>query len=111
MALGAASGSLIADSFKDEVYRDMLKKRWGLLIRVPYPSLPDGMQPLRLGLMEAAYSKHYSRADTGVLKVSSAEQPKGVTDLTFTACTGASGQLLLGALRSGHLAHSVLLCS
>lgn len=103
VAMGAASGNFIADSFGDKMYSEILHKHWGLLIRIPYPhSLPQGCEPLQHGIMEASYTRHYSQHSVSDSASGNAALPAGVADLTFTACTGAGGQLLLGATSNQH---------
>lgn len=105
VAMGAASGNFIAASFGDKMYYELLRKHWGLLIRLPYPeSLAPGSAPLQHGVMEASYARHYSRASGTEHSVceGAAALPAGVADITFTACTAADGQLLLGAATYQH---------
>lgn len=97
IAMGCASAQVIADSFYDQHYAQLLRKRWGLLLEVPYP---DGMAPLRHGTMDMSYMSHYKaqlptdRAGGGGAVTAAG----GVEDITFTACTSLDGNLLLGAL-------------
>lgn len=99
VAMGAATGHFISDSFGDKMYSELLHKRWGLLLRLPYPQyLPQGSQPLQHGVMESSYTQHYSQERDTTSSSSDAGLPAGVSDVTFTACTAADGQLLLGAI-------------
>jgi FAD dependent oxidoreductase len=91
VALGSASGALIASSFSDSMYASLLSRRWGVLLSAAYPG---GAAPLRHGTMDASYARHYARAAAGTCA-------QAGPDITFTACTSADGRLLLGA-HHGH---------
>eukprot|EP00884_Botryococcus_braunii_P018100 jgi/Botrbrau1/4974/Bobra.0396s0004.1 len=54
---------------------------------------PPGMPPLRHGLMESAYTKHYAP---------NSKEADGGPQITFTATTGVSGCLLIGSSRDTH---------
>jgi hypothetical protein len=99
VALGAASGELIANSFYDRLYNVLLMRRWGHLVEVPYP---EGSQRLQHGLMHATYTRHYKRpSDCRILSLEDAASvAEPLThDVTFTASTSAGGTLLLGTHR------------
>lgn len=99
IAMGCASAQVIADSFYDQHYAQLLRKRWGLLLEVPYP---DGVAPLRHGTMDMSYMAHYkAQAPAGGGGGGEADTAAGgVEDITFTACTSLDGNLLLGVLRA-----------
>jgi hypothetical protein len=88
IAMGCASGQIVYTSVRDALYRDIIQPRCGFLVETPY--LP-GMQRLRHGIMEAAYTKHYAKDD------SCEADGNHDLDITFTASSGPSGTLLVGA--------------
>ena len=98
VAMGAASGDLVARSFYDRLYSVLFTRRWGHLVEMPYPA---GAEQLRHGLMDAAYTKHYaSAADCTIPSAAegaaAAAVPPPPPDITFTATTSATGSLLVG---------------
>ena len=93
IAMGCASGQVIADSFYDQLYTQLLRKRWGLLLELPYP---EGVPRLRHGTMDVSYMAHYAAEHAPA----PAPPPQGLDDVTFTACTSTDGMLLLGACSS-----------
>lgn len=122
VALGAASGTLMLNSFADAMYGDLFLPRLGHLLELDYPA---GVTPLRHGLMEASYAAHCSApargaagsgAANGVASpdaldvvaqgaaqaAQDAPQAPGsglqaAPSVTFTATTSAAGKLLIGA--------------
>jgi hypothetical protein len=97
VAMGAASGQLIANSFYDRLYHSLITPRWGHLIEVPYP---EGSKRLHHGVMHASYTRHYAKppdCTIPTLEERAAADRKLLTcDVTFTATTGTNGTLLLG---------------
>ena len=99
IAMGCASAQVMVDSFYDQLYTQLLRKRWGLLLEVPYP---EGAPRLRHGTMDVSYMGH-----TGAVAQQGAQAaPPPVLSLTedteevsFTAATSSRGTLLLGAVR------------
>ncbi|KAK9830316.1 hypothetical protein WJX72_010961 [[Myrmecia] bisecta] len=61
---------------------------------------PEGMPPVRHGLMEMGYTKHYAKGDQPASQ-GHAHTPTGIeaADITFTATTSTSGSLLVGSSR------------
>eukprot|EP00892_Ulva_mutabilis_P007186 jgi/Ulvmu1/483/UM001_0491.1 len=96
IAMGCASAQVIADSFYDQMYSQLLRKRWGLLLELPYP---DGVAPLRHGTMDVSYMGHYAAEAPAAQHSTTSPLPEGVQDVTFTASTSTDGMLLLGSSR------------
>lgn len=98
MAMGAASGKLVADSFYDRLYHSLITPLWGHLVEVPYP---EGSQRLNHGVMHSSYARHYKRhPDCSILTLeaqAAASREPVTCDISFTATTSTNGTLLLGA--------------
>lgn len=94
VAAGAWSGDWLAAQLGQESWRAAFAPRKGLLLELPRP---NGMPPLRTGMMEAGYTRHY--AGGGASTAEAAPGRGGRADITFTATTAASGKLLVGSSR------------
>jgi hypothetical protein len=90
--MGVASSDLIARSFYDDFYKDLLFPCAGHLLEIDYPV---GLQPLTHGLMEALYTRHYCQRGRAKAAGETGKVPDGA-DVTFTATTSQRGTLLLG---------------
>ncbi|MEW5306962.1 MAG: hypothetical protein WDW36_009389 [Sanguina aurantia] len=115
VAAGVWSAQILADATAEAGWAGMLQPRRGHLLELLQP--PAGMPVIRHGIMEMAYTKHYSDAHArgptnaheaqtcGGSSSSSSSTPApspGLTpeiDITFTATTSASGSLLIGSSR------------
>lgn len=95
VAAGVWSGELLGAFTGDQRWLGVLRPRRGHLLEV---EAPVGMAPLRHGVMEVSYTKHYAGAASMAQPATGthAVQP---LDITFTATTSAQGTLLLGSSR------------
>eukprot|EP00892_Ulva_mutabilis_P007197 jgi/Ulvmu1/484/UM001_0492.1 len=98
VAMGCASAQVMVDSFYDQMYSQLLRKRWGLLLELPYP---DGVAPLRHGTMDVSYLGRTAVSAAAAARPPPAPTvqslPDGVEDVSFTASTSTTGALLLGS--------------
>ncbi|MEW5314340.1 MAG: hypothetical protein WDW38_005848 [Sanguina aurantia] len=123
VAAGVWSAQILADATAETGWAGMLQPRRGHLLELLQP--PAGMPVIKHGIMEMAYTKHYSdahaRGSTRTPEAQSSSsssssssstthttsQPTsapllGLTseiDITFTATTSATGSLLIGSSR------------
>ena len=101
VAAGAWSGALLAAATATPAWGAAFAPRRGHLLEL---ERPPGMAPLGHGLMEAAYTRHYSSSGAPDREADDAVQP-GATEanarygVTFTAAPSARGTLLLGSSR------------
>ena len=85
LAAGVWSGPLLSAVTGDARWSRLLQPRRGHLLELQRPEV---MPPIRRGMMEMSYTKHYTTAgDAGSDEI----------DITFTATTSASGSLLVCA--------------
>lgn len=105
LSSGAWAGEFLAQHLGLPVWASAILPRKGHLLEVVPP---QGMPPLRRGLMETGYTKHYAAAvatNPAAAISTAATPPAGVVavpavDITFTATASASGSLLVGSSRS-----------
>uniref|UniRef100_A0A061SKG1 FAD-dependent oxidoreductase domain-containing protein 1 n=1 Tax=Tetraselmis sp. GSL018 TaxID=582737 RepID=A0A061SKG1_9CHLO len=93
VAAGAWTGRLLSEWLGDERWERAIGPRFGQLLEL---KPPPGMAELRSGLMESCYAKHYAEPS---LARGPRHVPEGGCDITFTATTGAAGELLVGSSR------------
>jgi hypothetical protein len=62
VASGVWSGHLLADASGDARWRSLLAPRRGHLLEL---ARPEGMPPVRRGIMELSYTRHYAPAEAG----------------------------------------------
>lgn len=122
VALGAWSGTFLAQQLADVRWAGAFRPRRGLLLEMPRP---EGMPAVAHGLMEVGYTQHYSRQGSagggdadelpgpaplapvgapaqrqrGKSDADEEGQEEAGVDITFTATTSASGTLLVGSSR------------
>ncbi len=84
VALGAWSGTFLAQQLADVRWAGAFRPRRGLLLEMP---APEGMPAVSHGLMEVSYTSHYSRApgSSGSRGSSGAPSSEGFFPLTYEA--------------------------
>ena len=93
LAAGAWSGRLLAQALDESSWQTSLEPRRGHLIEL---SRPRWMPPLRHGLMEVGYTRHYLTANNAAAQVPTSSE---TNDVTFTATSTAQGSILVGSSR------------
>ena len=86
IACGAWTGDLLSRLLHDVSWKEKILPRRGHLLVV---DPPQTMQPLRRGIMEVGYTKHYTAS----------EQVSPGLDITFTATNSSGNSILLGSSR------------
>uniref|UniRef100_A0A7S1STQ5 FAD-dependent oxidoreductase domain-containing protein 1 n=1 Tax=Tetraselmis chuii TaxID=63592 RepID=A0A7S1STQ5_9CHLO len=94
IAGGAWSSDFLAQQLKDNRWKGVIAPRMGQLLAL---TPPTDMPALTRGVMEMSYSKHYQEVGRKSAEGSPADE--SAPDITFTATTSASGELLLGSSR------------
>jgi glycine/D-amino acid oxidase-like deaminating enzyme len=105
IAAGTWTGPLLAAATGTPSWQRMFQPRRGHLLVLPPP---EGMARVNHGIMELAYTKHYSRSSRHHEQkiapvVSPGTSSEDEVDVTFTATTSMDGTLLLGK-RGGYCA-------
>ena len=102
VAAGAWSGQLLAAATGQPSWQQLLQPRRGHLLEL---QPPKGMARVNHGIMEVAYTKHYSSKMHHQQEHLAAVESPGTSsedevDVTFTATTSMEGTLLIG---EGHI--------
>jgi glycine/D-amino acid oxidase-like deaminating enzyme len=97
VAAGAWTGAWLASALDNPLWEGTIVPRRGLLLEL---DMPAGMPPIKHGMMEVSYTKHYTKPGRDSGKIGAVcSDDEDELDITFTATRSASGKLLVGSSR------------